>query len=207
MDQDTADAQRLRRELAAHRNGVLLYDQTPLPIQFVTDGATGSLVFAVPRDVLTADEYILFVPEEAAEALQLLVHLEQIDSETEACDRWRAYHGDCRHPHWAKFEIDSGKFEGCLSEGDQLMIPNSLGRGEWSICKSANARKEDLIAFVRDYARIEPKDPLVVGVDQFGMDVRVRFGIVRVEFDLMAQSVDDAAAMVDQLLGGSESDR
>lgn len=205
MEQEAADTRRLQKELAAHRVGVLVYDQTPLPVRFVMDGPTGALVFAVPRDALVADEHVLFVPEETDEALQLLISPEQIDPDTETPDKWRAYHGESRHPLWARFVIDSGKFDGCLCE--QLMVPNSLGRGEWSICNAANARKEDLVTLIHTHAQIKPKDPRVVGVDQLGMDVRVRFGIVRIEFDHMAQNVDDAAAMVEHLLTGPEQDR
>jgi len=43
--------------------------------------------------------------------------------------------------------------------------------------------------------KVEVEEPVVVGVDSLGLDVRATFGIVRVPFDTPMQSSDDVLAM------------
>jgi hypothetical protein len=53
---------------------------------------------------------------------------------------------------------------------------------------------------VRRRVGVEIGDPMAVGVDPGGFDVRARFGIVRVPFDRSAPTAQDAAAMIETIL-------
>jgi hypothetical protein len=185
----------------SHRLGVLLADELAEPIRFVTDAA-GRLVFPAIGAVLAAESLVLFVPEEAPDGdeLQLMLSAEEANAEDEACDRWRTYHGEPRLSKWAVCTIEGAKLAGEVVEHEALAAPNPLRRDEGRLCRMLNADRPALVAAVRRRLGVEISDPLAVGVDSGGFDVRARFGIVRVPFDRSAPNAQDATAMIEAIL-------
>lgn len=202
----TEPASTLLRTLRSHREGVLLISGTATRVRFVLDGATGAVVMPLPATLLLApgpeaEDPVLMVAEESEGSLQLLVRLSELGPEREdVFDRWRAYHGSPRFTRWASLAIESGKMGGEVADGAELMRPNPLLAVEPALCKRLNADRAALAAACRKRAGLAPAEPVAVGVDPGGVDVRARFGIVRVEFESEARTPEAAAAAVGSLL-------
>lgn len=196
----------LLKALRSHREGVLLLAGTSTRVRFVLDGRTGAVVMPLPATLLLApgpeaEDPVLMAPDESEEALQLLVRIEELGPNREdVTDRWQAYHGPPRFPRWGSLAIESGKLGAEVADGAELMLPNPLLAAEPGLCRKLNADRALLAAVCRRRAAIAPADPVAVGVDPGGVDVRARFGIVRVEFDHEAATPEAAAAAVESLL-------
>jgi len=196
------------RALRRSRVGTLFADEAIFPVVFIADGSTGRLVFPLAPRALDAGQHVLHVPEEDPDAMQLLLTLHPIDRDSaEACDRHLAYHpshhGAPRAGAWVAASIDSAKWRDLVFDGSVLTVPNALREGEARLVKRANADRDALRGACARRAGVEPVDPLCVGVDPDGLDVRARFGIVRVEFESPAGTVPEAEGAIDRLLGKS----
>jgi hypothetical protein len=151
------------------------------------------------------------VPEDGDGALQLHVEATELDPNTDgACDRFLAYHGASqgglearsRAARWARLRILGGRFAGVVH--DEVAAPNVLAPVEATLCRWLNSKGDALARTLLSNAGCESLDlstvPTVVGVDQFGVNVRARFGIRRVEFPLAASSVEAARRMIEELI-------
>jgi hypothetical protein len=192
-------------EAAAHlrrnREGVLLADSLAHPVRFVIDGGSGRLVFPADGTILSAEELVLFVPRESPQddhELQLL--LSTGPATDAAADRWRAYHGQPEFNALASFGIEDAKFDGQVVE-EAITAPNPLLPAEGKLCKALNAHRARLAAACLRRTGVDLKDPLAVGVDPFGIDIRARFGIVRIDFDEPVGDPPGALAAIEGLLG------
>ncbi len=206
---DSRDGHRLLRR---YHEATLQYHERRAEVRYVIDGAVGDLV--LPTDPGFAGEVggrdaVLHLPDESQIDLQLSVTAEPMSrpESEEAVDRWHAYHAASGMLPgarvWLRCRIDGGKaprMAGEVYSGESLMRANPFCRGEFGLVKQLNADRAALARLCRARARVEIADPLCVGVDPFGLDVRARFGIVRVEFDLEAGSLDQAAACVHAML-------
>jgi hypothetical protein len=197
--------------LSACREGVLAMDEQRTNVRYVTENATGRLIASVPAATFFASQHALFVPEEADDALQLLLSVEEIDESAET-DRWLAFHlGDAEHPEhtrWAAMWIDSAKHGPWVFDGDALMIPNPAAELEPRVCKRVNADRALLerVTEARTGAG-QTAGALCVGVDPGGLYVRLRHGVVRVRFPEPGPSdeasIETLDSMVDRLLAGA----
>ncbi len=189
------------RVLRSHREGVLICDGAVSALRFVIDNRTGRIVFPCSALPFEAEECVLFIPEESDDALQLLLVPRPADPDTdEGCDRWRAYHGTPEFPRWASCAIESGRIGDDVVEGEALTVANALRAAEPSLCRSLNADPARLTRLCTRLAGIEVPSPLCVGVDADGVDVRARFGIVRLPFPSPAHSAEEARATIEALL-------
>lgn len=191
------DALRLFR---SERAGIMIFDEAVRPVRFVTDPDTGHVVAPAPASMLECFEAVLFVPEESDEALQLLLTPEPIDNDNHpAVDRWRIHHGDPEDARWVRFHVESARRREMVFDGDAFMRPSPVGAAEPSLCKRLNADRELLARICRACAAVEVEKPVCVGVDQDGLLVRARFGIVRVPFAHEVLTPDEACKAVDAL--------
>jgi hypothetical protein len=170
------------RNLRAIHRGVLLYDGTPEPIRLVLDTATGRPILPLPTRAFDADEHVLHLPEESEHSLQLLVIPEEVPGAGEGPDRWRTYHGDAREARWSRFSIDCARLGRSVLDGAELMQPNQLIAHEPSLLRLAASDPARLAGAAGAAAGRPVEAPVPVGVDPLGLDVRARFGIVRLEF-------------------------
>ena len=69
-------------------------------VRYVVDGRDGTLVFPASRDFLRCESPVLSVPDHRADALFMLLALEEIADwrSDEACDRWLAMGKHTRNP-------------------------------------------------------------------------------------------------------------
>jgi hypothetical protein len=191
--------------LRSNREGVLLADGLAHQIRFVIDGATARIVFPTHPHCLAASEMVLFVPQEdppdEPELQLLLASCELNPLHDEPCDRWKAYHGDPYVAHWAACDIESARFCGEVIDESILCRPNPLHRAEPRLCKLLNRDPNRLIELCERRCGAAPRDPVAVGVDSSGVDIRARFGIMRVPLEREAATEADALAMIEVLAG------
>lgn len=174
------------RELRRHHEGTLLAGERAVGVKFIIDPSSGSLVMPVERWVIEwasqENAGSLFLPEERADALQVMVEFLSEPPLGAAQDRWTAYHADPRHRHWAQARVGGARREDEVSDDDAIDARNPWGASERTLLKALNADRRALAAACARLAGVKPDDPCAVGVDPLGVDVRARFGIVRAEF-------------------------
>ena len=182
---------------------MLVADEVAEPLRFVSDRA-GRLVFPAPGAILAAEGWVMFVPEELPQGdeLQLMLACVEIDSGDEACDRWRAYHGESRAARWAAGEIVGAKMAGQVVDHEALATPDRLRGDEPRLCKMLNKDRGVLRRAALRVSGVDIPEPVAVGVDAGGIDVRARFGVVRVPFEAEARDAEEAERMIGALLGG-----
>jgi len=196
---------RAMRMLRDAYRGTIQFDEHFIPLKYVIDPARGALIAPVMVAMLTAEETILFVPVESADALQILVSLEPIDDSHAMADRWRIYHGEPDDVRWATLYLDMAKLAGVVIDGDALMTPNPFAHAEPALCKDANQNPAALRAAASRRAGMDIESPLCVGVDPAGMDLRARFDIVHLWFDAPAYDEAAARAAIGRLLAEAPS--
>lgn len=190
-----------RRHLRAFAEGLLLFDDLTLRRPYVVDSATGDPVCPVPAAVLSADQLTLHIPDEIDDALQLLVTPIEINPDREAAaDRWRIYHGAPREARWARLEIQSGRRGRDVFDAPDLRLPALFQQDEARLIAPLNADLPALARACRSVAGSAPADPRAVGVDPDGLDIRARFGIIRIPFSPPADSPAAAQAFIQRLI-------
>ncbi|MEM7621604.1 MAG: hypothetical protein AAF235_00185 [Planctomycetota bacterium] len=189
------------RQLRAHRTGTLLCDGTPWPRKFIIDGRDGTFVMPADRAFFEAEETVLWLPAERFDAIQALSSVHEIeDPYDEAKDRYLAYHGKADAARWARLAIESARIGGDVLDGDELRITNALRDAEPKLCKLFNTEPVALADLCNAMLGARPLDPLAVGVDEDGVDVRAGVGIMRLDFPRRARDADDALSMSRGLL-------
>ena len=138
--------------------------------------------------------------KKALDAMEVQVTLSRIDPDGPdggLTDRWRIYHGDPPDAHWARAEIDAARFGQVVIDGEALMRPNPLAEVEARLCRETNREhRSDLVAMCRRRGT-DVQEPLLVGIDPLGFDVRRRFDVARVPAD----EPMGTAADVERVLG------
>ena len=107
------------------------------------------------------------------------------------------------HGGWATGELIAARFDGAVIDGPALVRVNPLAGDEPRLCREINTgRRAELAALCRSIDA-EVADPLVVGVDPLGFDVRRRFDVVRIPVPEPMTAPDDVRRAFDQLVGGA----
>ncbi|MBX9735724.1 MAG: hypothetical protein K2X32_02265 [Phycisphaerales bacterium] len=202
--------QMARRAIRVSYRGTLLADAAPsaghmptLESGFAIDPGTGLLAIPAGTEIAQAGSGVLCTPEERCDALQLTLHWK---SATERdigmlADYWTAYHGNTTRTVWLSCTIKSAKLPGGVVDGDELALTNTLAGASAEQRRRLNADRAALAEMVRRRAGVPVESPLVIGVDDWGVDVRAEFGVIRVEFGARA-SASDVSHRVDELLRG-----
>jgi len=97
-------------------------------------------------------------------------------------DRWRIYHGDPPDVRWAAMTIDAARFEGHFIDGDALQRANPLAAHEPAVLKRLNEGDRETLKRACEAANLGAEQPVAVGIDDRGLDVRRAFDVVRVPF-------------------------
>ena len=193
IDDPTAgDLDEINRQYRGNASGSLLFDDNLLPLDFCI-AADGHLIAPVMVAVLSSMDTVIFAPEESEEALQLLVTPEElggIDYESADTDRWRVYHGEPQDVRWAKLWVESLKLRELVFDGEAVARPNPFAEAEPRLCRELNQRPTDIQQIAHRLLSVEIAEPTVVGVDPWGIDVRARFGVVRLMYPQRLNSAD-----------------
>lgn len=199
-----------RRALALIRSfssGTLLCDGAPEATRFVFDGRTGRVVLALDPRLASSEELVLCLPDDSFETkARVLLVPERIDEHDPALDMYLAYHARAATGVALSAAIESVKLEdSTVVDGAQLTVPNPLMPALGRLCRALNADRGSLRRACERVVGVSPEDPLAVGVDPLGVDVRARFGTVRLAFDPAAPTEDDATARIREMLGGGRA--
>ena len=193
------------RALRRHHSGTLQHYERVTQVKLVIEAASGQIVMPVePAFASAGESMLLWLPAENDWDAQVALIPRPIDrpESVESVDRWGAYHGTTSLTTWVRCEIEGLKTELGVF-GDEAQLANPLGRGEYALIKAANADRERLAAACKKYAAMPVADPLCVGADPFGLDVKARFGIIRLEFadGIEAATPEQCQREIARLLG------
>ncbi len=197
------------RWLRLHHEGVLQYLERRADVRFIVEPATGQLLLPVePGMARAGEEMLLWAPSEDAWDVQIALLARVVDrpESVEGVDRWQAYHagsGSAALMTWVRGEVEGIKARDQVFGADECVSINTLGRAEYALIKSINSDREALARGIkRSLGVAGSSDMLCVGVDPHGIDVRARFGILRVEFaeGLTVKGVEQAEREIARLL-------
>jgi hypothetical protein len=193
--------ERLRRFLHENSTAVLRYGELYHGLKYVLDEAGDPLAPASPA-FFEAGDTVFHVPDEESGSLDLLVTPEEVDPECAAADRWRVYHGQASEPCFAKYYIEAAKKDEFVIDGEALREPNPLAGDEPAVCRMVNrAHVDALRAICQMKCHVEVEQPILVGIDPYGFDVRARFGIVRITFEDQMRDLRQVRLQFDALAG------
>ncbi|MBX3390769.1 MAG: hypothetical protein KF691_15075 [Phycisphaeraceae bacterium] len=188
------------RFLRRHFSGTILSDEVVLRRNFVIDPRSGEIVASLPPNVEEAQSVVLHVPDEADGALQLLVECRALDAARDgACDRLLIYHGRSEGAKFVGLTPVDGKLNKKSFQIEKKFASNPLWADEPRICRVLNSDSGALRTLVKDLSGREVIEPKAVGVDDIGLDVRTRTGLVRVEFERRL-ACERAAATIESWL-------
>lgn len=158
-------------------------------MRLVLDPARGGLIAPTSPELLESEDFLLLLPEESDAIVHLEVVPESIDAFTDAgVDRHRAYHPALPVKTWVRWIIRSAKAQhpvlgALVADGEDLMRPSPLGVLEPRLLRTLNAQPDRLRSLAQARTGTPIQSPLAVGIDPDGIDVRARYGVIRVEFD------------------------
>ncbi len=179
---EAAAVDRAYAALRGHTKGEFRFDEHLRPFKFVI-GPDGRLVGSVMVAMLQAVDTVLFIPTAEEGALEVQVTLMPFEESEHGrlVDRHQIYHGPPDDVQWAFLDIDAAKFEGAVIDGEAITRPNPLADQEARICKHMNKEhREDLQKVCVQLAEVGIEEPVMVGVDPLGFDIRGRFEVYRI---------------------------
>ncbi len=159
----------------------------------------GAMVISVMVAMLQPQDMVMYVPEYAEDCMEMHITLEQFSEEGDggaSADRWQVYHGEPPDVQWAKVVIDAARFHELFVDGEGLKRANELANDEPVLCKEANSDRANLIKVCARVSKVEVASPIMVGVDPLGIDIRARFGIVRLEPEMPFDGKEQVARFI-----------
>lgn len=194
------------RYLRAHRQGVLIAGEVARRMRFCACPREGFLAMYVDDYALESDEHLLFTPDEQPESMQVLLAVREEEPAEELRDRWAMLHADPPRgsPRFVGFDVDTARIGREVFDGPELMIGNALAGDEGALVARANADSERLTRACAAATGVLPTEAVCATVDEDGMSVRHKLGVLRVAFEPVAGGVEDAAARIDEILRGGD---
>lgn len=192
------------RWLHSQFKGVLRFDENHVEIKTVFTNE-GRLVAPVMVAMLQSNDTALYLPDEDEDNLHLLVTIEQFSEEGDMAslaDRWRIYHGEPPDIYWAVLDIEAARFRGSFIDGPIMLRSNELQEIEARLCKTINTdHGEALHQACINVAGIEMENPVMVGIDQDGFDVRGMFDVMRLDASETMESEEDVLRAIANMAG------
>ncbi|NOG54328.1 MAG: DUF2470 domain-containing protein [Planctomycetes bacterium] len=106
-------------------------------------------------------------------------------------------------PAWP---LNRANSEPDVFDSTELLLRNPLADAEPRVCRWMNReRAEALHRLCRAYADMDVQDPLMVGIDPAGLDIRARFGIVRLPSPVIMPTEPDARATIERMIKYAET--
>ena len=185
--------------LHANLRGHIRFDGDRVPIKVIVS-PEGRIVAPVMEAMLRSVEVVLELPDDGEDGLQVMVSLERLDPEGEhagLCDRWRAYHGDPEDVRWALMQIDASRFRQWFVDGEALMQANPLAKDESALLRTLNAQPRAFLKAFCTTCKVDCKEPVAVGVDAAGIDIRRAHDTARLPFPMRFERVEQVRAFIE----------
>ncbi len=193
------------RFLRGHTTCEIRFDEQYLPLRYVIEPG-GRLVAPVSGPMLEAADSVLFVPSNEDHAMEIQVTLSELDPDGPDgafTDRWRIYHGEPQEARWAAFDFDAARYGKCVIDGPVLMRSNPLAADEARLCRRINQqRRGDLVRACKHVADADVEQPMLVGIDPLGFDVRRRFDIVRLPAHVQMETAETVERVFELMVTG-----
>jgi hypothetical protein len=184
--------------LRSNSTATLIFGEHSNALSYVI-APTGELVIPAMVAMLQPCDVVMYVPEYCDNCIEMHVSLQQFLPTGEQgifADRWNIYHGESPDVQWALVAIDMARFHEMFIDGESLCRKNPLVDIEASVRKELNVQRTKAVRKTcLAKTNVDVKDPVVVGVDPLGVDIRAPFGIVRIPASEPFRSVDDVLAV------------
>lgn len=190
------------RIVRSHHEGDVLFGDRRGAARFIITEDGDRLVIGLEGAAARAGEATIVAPSETNTALELGLELRVIDDPEShwECDRWRAYHAQVQSPQtvFAYGKVFGVRASGVVYDAGEIDLTNTLGRDANAGVRTINQAQRDrgVLAALCEREGTPVQDPVCVGLDQWGIDIRARFGVLRVGCDRPFQSVDEGVAWV-----------
>ena len=185
--------------LRSNSTATIKFDEHTHDVSYVINHE-GVLVIPAMVAMLQPCDIVMFIPEYCEDCIEMHVSLQKFKEEGEhasLADRWQVYHGVSPDVKWAMLEIDAARFHEAFIDGEQLKRENPLGDFEPLLCRELNERHVDHVQEIcKTQSNVAVPEPVVVGVDQLGIDIRASFGIIRVPAATPFATHDDVITFV-----------
>ncbi|MDF1869594.1 MAG: hypothetical protein P1U30_04315 [Phycisphaerales bacterium] len=206
LDPNDAIHNRAQHILRSAWSCTLLYDQSPFESQCMIDPRSGDFIIAVVKDAFDATDITIASPKDSFDT-RVRISVELFETTTEEQrDRFTAYHLPSTTPLLAigKFQyakIDSGE----VVTPEQCELRNPVLSVMGPLCKALNADRSRLSSLCSMITGVAHDSPLAVGVDDTGIDIRARFGLVRLILPDPITDPDSAMGTIEQLLESADA--
>jgi len=189
------------RRIVTSIDGVIRVDDQFDPIRLVIDPESGFPAAPLSSSQLSASSFTLYLPEDHPHAVQLAVEPRAVDPANHgASDRWMAYFNRPRSSGFAILQIESYKRLDVVFDGPDVRFDHPFRSQESALCRQCNANPDAVLRACALKLHAMPDAAMVVGVDPFGLDVRVRFGVIRLDFPGVVMESADAQVAIRELL-------
>jgi hypothetical protein len=171
------------RFLRCNTTGTLRFGEHLHDVRYVIC-PDATMVISAMVAMLQPQDMVMYVPQYEEDCMEMHVSLQQFSESGVGgmnADRWQVYHGEPPDVQWARVQIDAARFHEMFIDGEAFNRENTLAEEESSLCKQLNCDATSLKNACKRYAQVDVDSPTMVGVDPLGIDVRARFGIVRLE--------------------------
>ncbi|MBM4005980.1 MAG: hypothetical protein FJ292_00190 [Planctomycetes bacterium] len=185
--------------LHANLRGNIRFDGDRVPIKVIV-APDGHIVAPVMESMLRSVEVVLELPDDGDEGLQVMVTMERLDPEGEhagLCDRWCAYHGDPEDVRWARMQIDASRHLQWFVDGEALMRANPLAKDEASLLKALNTQPRSFLKAFCTTCKVDCKEPVAVGLDPGGIDIRRAHDTARLPFPLRFERAEQVRSFIE----------
>lgn len=191
--------------LRSHRRGVLLTAEGPRPCPTVIDPVGGALIAPLAESETDLESATLFVPEETADALQVLVLPTVSTPATDAdTDRFRAAHGAPDPIRLFRLKIDGARMGSRVIDGPDIDLRDPFATESAAIRRAINGNR-DALAKACGYLGLAlglraGETPVALSVDPEGIDLKGPTGIARYQFPKPARSAEHLRSYASVLL-------
>ena len=177
----------LRRLVHRTHAGILAHSGVTDAVRIVLSHSTGLPIMAVPPAAveLSGTEVVLHLPDDADDSVHLAGSVEAIDPRNDAdADLWMVHHQTPEFPRMARLTVNLARRVDLVMDGAEVFVPPALSLGAIGrAVRRVNADERRLLDLCERLASVRPETARCVNADAFGLSVRARFGVLRVEFD------------------------
>ncbi len=175
-------------------------------VRYVFDRRRGVLVFPLPVEAVGIGEAQLLVPDEHDPVLAALLSIETVTELPGAAEiRYEIYHGNMREASWAVATVEALRYHGEPFDSEEIDLTDPIIEHEPGFCRELNTDPELLRVACESLAGASVEEPVAVGVDPDGIDIRARFGIVRLEFPERAETIEQVREQIAAIAVRSEA--
>jgi len=193
FDEGDAAIEEAHGLLRSWTQGLFRFDEHVQSLKYVI-APDGRLIAPVMVAALQTPDTALYIPDDEAPVLELLLSLEAFEERGDAAalaDRWRIHHGTEEDINWAVMGIDMVRISDLVIDGDAIVRLNPFADVEADLCRTINDLGEDSLQRIcKGHLDVDVEHPLAVAIDPLGLDVRARFDVLRLPFGTTLESPD-----------------